>query len=620
MVSNFKTYIKNRKSKSERIQQLIDVGLDTKKEDREKDTKNLTVRDRVLNSLIWSDNKQSDSVYQNMKNCKKFNLKYVNNRSNKLFGKVHKDWVRDEDGKLIGRLKIDPNYPNLNLFRDKEDYISKYVNSKNICNSLWCLNCRKFLVETYRKRIMKRLNQRLLGNYEEVDYKHSNYFVGNFVHTPFKNEDLKHISGVLGICSVNENEVKKLIKEDNNKWRRIRYRLNKLPIPKLPFIEVVYEFELVNWDFLKNSKKVDFKSKQIKQIMEHQRYSNNVFLFVHFHSISNLTKSEIDFVFEKEYFFGSKPLIKTNKNNGLYVQNFNTKQSLEKNIDKLTSYPFKNPYRFKHNFRGSDYKNGEYYSFDELSEMIILYHNIQKRNWRGLFRSVDHLVGMDMLKYSRLYPPKHTIWETFLNESEYFRYKDKNRKHKLLELKKVWVVDTYNNVYMSGWDPNNFFPNKEIEMVVTKKERRIKRRVPLPQNHPIQQRVYWKILTKIVYKNVGESEFRVNGKLEDFFYRNQSQIMGSGSIDRYTSLHKEYNLKKIYKKGRLYIDGMFWGKEQKYKSFVNKHLKIDTSKINLDIEFDLSDPNYFKRMETLIRLDKIDQQKYLIHLFKNRKN
>ena len=47
MVSNFKTYIKNRKSKSERIQQLIDVGLDTKKEDREKDTKNLTVRDRV---------------------------------------------------------------------------------------------------------------------------------------------------------------------------------------------------------------------------------------------------------------------------------------------------------------------------------------------------------------------------------------------------------------------------------------------------------------------------------------------------------------------------------------------------------------------------------------------
>ena len=615
MVSNFKTYIKNRKSKSERIQQLIDVGLDTKKEDREKDTKNLTVRDRVLNSLIWSDNKQSDSVYQNMKNCKKFNLKYVNNRSNKLFGKVHKDWVRDEDGKLIGRLKIDPNNPNLNLFRDKKDYISKYVNSKNICNSLWCLNCRKFLVETYRKRIMKRLNERLLGNYEEVDYKHSNYWIGNFVPTPFKNEDLKHISGVLGICSVNENEVKKLIKEDNNKWRRIRYRLNKLPIPKLPFIEVVYEFELVNWDFLKNSKKVDFKSKQIKQIMEHQRYSNNVFLFVHFHSISNLTKSEIDFVFEKEYFIGSKPLIKTNKNNGLYVQNFNTKQSLEENVDKLTSYPFKNPYRFKHNFRGSDYKNGEYYSFDELSEMIILYHNIQKRNWRGLFRSVEHLVGMDMLKYSRLYPPKHTIWGTFLNESEYFRYKDKNRKHKLLELNKVWVVDTYNNVYMSGWDPNNFFPNKEVQIVVTKKEREILRREPLPPNHPIQQRVYWKKLTKIVYKNVGESEYRVNGKLEDFFYVNFPHSKGL-----YSTLHKEYKLKKIFKKGRLYIDGMFYGEDMKYKTFINKHLKVDTSKIGLDLEFDLSDPNYFKRMETLIRLDKIDQQKYLIHLFKNRKN
>ena len=99
--------------------------------------------------------------------------------------------------------------------------------------------------------------------------------------------------------------------------------------------------------------------------------------FVQFHSISNLTKSEIDFVFEKEYFIGSKPLIKTNKNNGLYVQNFNTKQSLEKNIDKLTSYPFKNPYRFKHSFKGSDYKNGEYFELDELSEMIILYDKLQ---------------------------------------------------------------------------------------------------------------------------------------------------------------------------------------------------------------------------------------------------
>ena len=65
--------------------------------------------------------------------------------------------------------------------------------------------------------------------------------------------------------------------------------------------------------------------------MEHQRYTNNVFLFVHFHSISNLTKSEIDFVFEKNI-FGSKPLIKTNKNNGLYVQNFNTKQSLKRTL------------------------------------------------------------------------------------------------------------------------------------------------------------------------------------------------------------------------------------------------------------------------------------------------
>ena len=153
-------HIKNRKiRKSERIQQLIDVGLDTK-EDRETDPKNLTIRDRVLNSLLWSDNKQSDSIYQKVKSCKKFNLKYLRDTKNRRFGKILKDVYQNKEGKWIDVLGKDPNNPNLNIFRDKKDFISKYINSKEICNSLWCGNCRKFLVEIYRKRIMKRLNER----------------------------------------------------------------------------------------------------------------------------------------------------------------------------------------------------------------------------------------------------------------------------------------------------------------------------------------------------------------------------------------------------------------------------------------------------------------------------
>ena len=110
----------------------------------------------------------------------------------------------------------------------------------------------------------------------------------------------------------------------------------------------------------------------------------------------------------------------------------------------------------------------------------------------------------------------------------------------------------------------------EKELEILKKEREILRREPLPQSHPIQQRVYWKILTKIVYKNVGESEFRVNGKLEDFFYVNHPNQLGF-----YSNLHKEYKLKKIFKKGRLYIDGLFFGENMKYKTFMNNYYKYN---------------------------------------------
>ena len=79
-----------------------------------------------------------------------------------------------------------------------------------------------------------------------------------------------------------------------------------------------------------------------------------------------------------------------------------------------------------------------------------------------------------MLKYSKFFPPKHVIWETFIHNGEDFRYQKTQRRKRggnILELKTVWLVDTYNNVYIGGWDPNNFFPNKEIEMVVTKKKK-----------------------------------------------------------------------------------------------------------------------------------------------------
>ena len=225
-----------------------------------------------------------------------------------------------------------------------------------------------------------------------------------------------------------------------------------------PFIESVYELELVNWEYLKNSKKVDFKSKQIQQLIEHQKLENNLFLFVHFHSITNLSKDEINLIFRDEYFVGNKPLIKTNKVNGLYVQSFRSTQTLDENIDKLSSYPFKDPIRFKHSFVGNDYrgpneKNYEFFEYEELSQLINIYQQFQKRNWRGLFRTVEHPISVDLLKYKKLFPLNHLMWSHLWS----YDFGDKKKRLKYRRMERVWVVDRWGNVYKEGWNPNNFF-------------------------------------------------------------------------------------------------------------------------------------------------------------------
>jgi hypothetical protein len=218
----------------------------------------------------------------------------------------------------------------IDVFNDVKGYVGKYINNKRVCQSLWCPHCRKFVSKMYEQRVIDRLSERLLPS-------------------PYTNDHFHHLSGVLGVCDVDEKEVLKLISGDTNRWRRIRYRVNTLIEPKdCPFIESVYEFELVNWTFLRNSTGSDFKKKQIQQILNHQRYRGSKFLFVHFHSITNLTRDQIEEVFRQEYFVGTDPLIKTNPKTGLYVQSFHKTKTLTENIKSLCSYPFKDPHRFKH--------------------------------------------------------------------------------------------------------------------------------------------------------------------------------------------------------------------------------------------------------------------------------
>ena len=55
---------------------------------------------------------------------------------------------------------------------------------------------------------------------------------------PYENSDLHHLSGVVGVCVVNYDEVEKLIKKDNVIWKRVRRNVQKLHPKFSPFIEI----------------------------------------------------------------------------------------------------------------------------------------------------------------------------------------------------------------------------------------------------------------------------------------------------------------------------------------------------------------------------------------------
>ena len=66
-----------------------------------------------------------------------------------------------------------------------------------------------------------------------------------------------------------------MIKKDSTVWRRIRRNVEKIDPKYSPFIETVYELELVNWIHLNNSTESDFKKKQIRQLRQHYETDNS---------------------------------------------------------------------------------------------------------------------------------------------------------------------------------------------------------------------------------------------------------------------------------------------------------------------------------------------------------
>ena len=94
--------------------------------------------------------------------------------------------------------------------------------------------------------------------------------VGYIDRLKLKNDDLRMVSGVIGLSDFSLREVNRNIKFDGLKWKRMKRRLDDLD--REGFISVGYEFELVNGSFmfygkgkvkLDNEKENMFKRDQI---------------------------------------------------------------------------------------------------------------------------------------------------------------------------------------------------------------------------------------------------------------------------------------------------------------------------------------------------------------------
>jgi hypothetical protein len=223
------------------------------------------------------------------------------------------------------------------------------------CGSLWCPVCRSNAGQASANKITDRV--RLKG---------------------YGNSDLIHVTAPVGLAALNVDDVNRVLADDSLRWKRIRKK-NKF------WIEATYEFELVNYHYLMKSKGSDMKKIQMRQMVESSGFKGNEFLFVHWHGVTDIGQNEVDKVFNEEYFIGSDRLHKTSSS-GLYVQGFRTDQDLMENIRKVSSYPFKSIYRFKHTFKGSDFSNGEYLTTEELGRLVSMYDDIQGRQWRRLRR------------------------------------------------------------------------------------------------------------------------------------------------------------------------------------------------------------------------------------------
>jgi hypothetical protein len=601
------------KNKDETLDHLITTSHQQQLDDRRSNFEQSkhyreSKRKNVLSSLFVSNDNEAVDLGWKLEKCRKYNINRYYHPTRRVLGpwwnRVIKDHIavcdpkEQKKYKLLLKQRMDNEIDNktyirkcrklkweridtnsdvrkdFSTFRNSIDEVNtralnRYLqktSTKKPCQSLWCSNCRFVAKESYLKKVQTHISRgRYLDNGTSIRQDITTYFTSEFhggaENNPsynkfdYNNKDIRHVTGVVGLFPIDSDVIKELLKGDEkNKWKRIKRRLsdyNIVPSIHDPWFEGVYEFELVNWKFLK-SYRGNKDQKKVKTIegLKRRDKVGNTFLFVHFHGLTNLTKDEITKVFQKEYWIDENTRVhNTHKDSGLYVQSLRSNQSFKDNIEKLSSYPFKDPYRYKHTFIGDDYSNGEPFTKKELRQMIKLYQNVQGNNWKSLFRSlsISNIVERDM--YGKYYIHKHPVWEI---------------------MDRVWIVDSKGYVFLFGWNPDqhpSFNKVNVVEKVIDrsasgKKYGYYKHMLPykllIYSNIYDDKSYYTKLITSKMtlweyYHSIhtGESgddeDIREKYRLQQIGYRNivssytSFDINDWGSFLRYYESVKEYN-------------------------------------------------------------------------------
>ncbi|WP_201401570.1 hypothetical protein [Kaistia sp. 32K] len=223
------------------------------------------------------------------------------------------------------------------------------------CGSTYCATCRRELGETSRRRITDYLLQTFKGDEAAI------------------REEVRHVSGLIALTTMNQNCVIAAIEDGRKIFRKLRRGRPWL------WIEGAYELELVSlghWRKM-NAENSAVKKEQILALLDSapnrsELEAADTLVLVHWHVLmANIYKTDpskprmrsaLD-VLKSEYGQHSRQL---------YVQKLHASKNIEDSMAKISSYAFKDQYRFKYSFEGNDFENGEYIDDKNLGEFISL--------------------------------------------------------------------------------------------------------------------------------------------------------------------------------------------------------------------------------------------------------